>query len=294
MKLLASVLSILISTAPAALFAQAYSTSSSLFADGVEAGGGGVFRGISSAPSVSLAPAPFSRLAVGASVSPFGPGLQVTSYVASHINLRATGNLFRYSTNFSTNGFNANAQLHFASAGLSADIYPFRKGFRVSPGVLVYNGNRLNATSTVAGGTSFTLNGDTYYSANANSATGATPLNATAALGLNSTKPAFTIAAGWGNTIPRNGGHWSFPFEVGVALTGPPLLNANLTGWACNDQAQTQCTNVASTTDPNALQIQGDLATQISKWKNDLNPLKTYPIISIGTAYSFGTRGGAR
>ncbi len=110
----------------------------------------------------------------------------------------------------------------------------------------------------------------------------------------NSTKPAFTIAAGWGNTIPRNGGHWSFPFEVGVALTGPPLLNANLTGWACNDQAQTQCTNVASTTDPNALQIQGDLATQISKWKNDLNPLKTYPIISIGTAYSFGMRGGAR
>ncbi len=168
MKLLASVLSILISTAPAALFAQAYSTSSSLFADGVEAGGG-VFRGISSAPSVSLAPAPFSRLAVGASVSPFGPGLQVTSYVASVINLRGSGNLFRYSTNLTTNGFNANAQLHFASAGLSADIYPFRNGFRVSPGVLVYNGNRLNATSTVAGGTSFTLNGDTYYSANANS-----------------------------------------------------------------------------------------------------------------------------
>lgn len=293
MKFLASVLSILISTAPAALFAQAYSSSSSLFTDGAESSGG-VSRGISSLPSVSLAPAPFSRIAMGASVSPFGPGLQVTSYVASHINLRATGNMFRYSTNFTTNGFNANAQLHFASAGLSADIYPFRNGFRISPGLLAYNGNRLTAASTVAGGTSFTLNGDTYYSANANSATGVTPLNATAALGLNSTKPAFTITAGWGNTIPRNGGHWSFPFEAGVALTGPPLLNANLTGWACSDQAQTQCTNVASTTDPNALQIQGDLATQISKWKNDLNPLKTYPIISIGTAYSFGVRGGAR
>jgi hypothetical protein len=280
-------------TVPAALFGQGYGTSSGLFAENAEAGGG-ITRGISSLPTTSVSPAPFSRLSVGARVSPFGPGVQVTTYVASHVNLRVTGNLFRYSTNFTTSGFNANAQIHLASAGLSGDIYPFRNGFRISPGVLVYNGDRITASSTVAAGTSFTLNGDTYYSAHANSATGATPLNASAALGLNSTKPAFTITAGWGNTIPRNGGHWSFPFEVGVALTGTPSLNANLTGWACDDQAETQCTNVASATDPNALQIQGDLAAQITKWKSDLEPLKTYPIISFGAAYSFGTRGAVR
>jgi hypothetical protein len=209
------------------------------------------------------------------------------------VNLRASGNMFRYSTNFTTNGFNANAKLSLASAGLAGDIYPFHTGFRVSPGLLWYNQNRLTANSTVAGGSSFTLNGDTFYSANANAATGATPLNANAALGLNTTRPAFTITTGWGNTIPRNGGHWSFPFEAGVALTGPPSLNANLTGWACYDQAQTQCTNVASTTDPIALQIQGDLTAQIAKWKSNVQPLKTYPIVSAGAAYSFGVRNGA-
>jgi hypothetical protein len=280
-------------TIPAAMLAQGHGTSSSLLAENAEADGG-ISRGISSLPTTSASPAPFSRLSIGARVSPFGPGVQVTTYVTNHVNLRATGSMFRYSTDFTTSGFDATARLHLASAGLSADIYPFRNGFRISPGVLVYNGDRVTATSTVASGTSFTLNGDSFYSAHANSATGATPLSASAALGLNSTKPAFTITAGWGNTIPRNGGHWSFPFEAGIAMTGAPSLNATLTGWACTDQAETQCTNVASATDPNALQIQGDLAAQITKWKSDLEPLKTYPVVSFGAAYSFGVRGGAR
>ena len=292
MRFLAAALSIAILTAPAALLAQGLQTSSSLFPENAE-WDGGVSRGVTPLPTASFSPSPFSRIAIGASVSPFGPGVQVTSYITSHVNLRASGNMFRYSTNFTTNGFNANAKLSLASAGLAGDIYPFHTGFRVSPGLLWYNQNRLTANSTVAGGSSFTLNGDTFYSANANSATGATPLNANAALGLDATRPAFTITTGWGNTIPHNGGHWSFPFEAGVALTGAPSLNANLTGWACYDQAQTECTNVASTTDPIALQIQGDLTAQIAKWKSNVQPLKTYPIVSAGAAYSFGVHNGA-
>ncbi|MFZ0747317.1 MAG: hypothetical protein WAM85_23130 [Terracidiphilus sp.] len=294
MKNTALILSIAMLAAPGALLAQASGISSSLVADDAEPTGGGITRGLSSVPNPTFAPGPFSRVAIGGNVSPLGPGLQVTTYVTKHLNVRTMGNMLHYSTNFTTNGFNANAKLNLTSAGIAADIYPFRAGFRISPGVLIYNGNKLTATSLVAAGTSFTLNGDTFYSANANSVTGATPLNATAALGLNNTKPAFTITAGWGNTIPRKGGHLSFPFEAGVALTGPPSLNANLTGWACYDQAQTECTNVASTTNPIALQIQSDLASQVNKWKNNLDPLKTYPIVSLGVAYSFGSRGAVR
>lgn len=293
MKHTALVLSIALLTVPPALMAQLSGTSSSLVAENAGSDGG-VTRSPSSVAPTPVTPGPFSRIAIGGSVSPLGPGVQLTTYIASHLNVRASGNIFRYATNFTTNGFTANAQVNLTSAGIAADIYPFHTGFRISPGLLVYNGNRLTATSSVAGGTSFTLNGDTFYSANANSATGATPLNATAALRLNTTKPAFTITTGWGNTIPRNGGHWSFPLEVGVALSGAPSLNANLTGWACYDQAQTLCTNVASTTNPIAQQIQGDLASQIAKWKNDLDPLKTYPIVSFGVAYSIGARGAIR
>lgn len=283
-------LSIAILTAPAALMAQYSSTSSSVVADS-DGNDGAVTRG--GAPVVSIGPSarPFSRFAIGGSISPLGPGLQLTTNLNSHLNLRSTGSYFNYTTNFSTNGFAANAKLNFASAGAAVDIYPFHSGFRISPGVLLYNQNRLTATSSVAPGTSFTLNGDTFYSANANSATGAVPLNASGVLGLHTTRPSFTITGGWGNTIPRKGGHWSFPFEAGVAFSGAPALSANLTGWACYDQAQTECTNVASTTNPIALQIQGDLNSQIAKWNSDLNPLKTYPIVSFGVAYSFGVHG---
>jgi hypothetical protein len=28
----------------------------------------------------------------------------------------------------------------------------------------------------------------------------------------------------------------------------------------------------------------------VAKWTNDLNPLKTYPIVSVGVAYAFKVR----
>jgi hypothetical protein len=233
---------------------------------------------------------PFSRIAIGGGISPLGIGVQLTTNINAHFNVRGTGNIFQYSNTFNTNGLNLNAKLNMASAGASVDIYPFRAGFRISPGVLFYNGNQVTATDTVAGGTSFTLNNQTFYSATANTVTGATPVFGNAALGLNTTKPAFTITTGWGNTIPHKGGHWSFPFEIGVALTGAPSLTANLGGWACYDQAQTECTNIASTTNPIAIAVQSDLQAQLATWKNDLNPLKTYPIVSFGVAYAFRIR----
>jgi hypothetical protein len=286
------ILALAVVFAASSLAAQSFSTSSNFAAINPDTDGGS-YRPSPTVQNGSASAGPFSRMALGASFSTLGPSLQITTNLASHLNLRATGNAFNYTTNFTTNGFNANAKLNLVSAGLSADIYPFHTGFRISPGILMLNNNKITANSVVTGGTSFTLNGDTYYSATANTATGATPLIADAALGLNTTKPAFTITGGWGNTIPRGGGHWSFPAEAGIALPGAPSVTANLTGWACSDQAQTECTNVASTTDPTAVQIQGDLSAQIAKWKSNLNPFKTYPIASFGVAYSFGLRGGA-
>ena len=250
---------------------------------------GGAGQAAPSTRDASVSPRPFSQLALGGGVSLLGIQLQAATNLSSHFNLRATGNVFNYSTNFTTSGINATAKLNLASAGAALDIYPFRLGFRISPGVLFYNQNQLTAATAVAGGTSFTLNGTTYYSANANSATGATPVNGNGTLGLNTTRPAFTITTGWGNMIPRKG-HWSVPVELGVAVIGAPAVNVNLGGWACYDQAQTQCANLASTTNPIAIAIQSNLTAQVAKWTTDLNPLKTYPILSVGVAYSFHIR----
>ena len=232
---------------------------------------------------------PFSKIALGAGVSPQGIQLSMTSNLNPHLNLRTTGSVFSHSTNFTTSGIRADASLALKSVGTALDVYPFHKGFRISPGLLFYNGDQLTAQASVPGGASFTLNDQIYYSANANSTTGAIPVNGNALVNLHTTSPAFTITTGWGNTVPRNG-HWSFPFEIGVALTGAPSLKVDLGGWACYDQAQTVCTDITSKTDPIALQIQSNLAAQVAKWTSDIEPLKTYPIASFGVAYSFRLR----
>jgi ubiquinone biosynthesis protein Coq4 len=36
--------------------------------------------------------------------------------------------------------------------------------------------------------------------------------------------------------------------------------------------------------------VQTNLQSQIAKYKNDLDPLKTYPIVSFGMAYNFRIR----
>jgi hypothetical protein len=275
--------------ASSVLFAQESSSASGFIDSDAVPGAGST--SVSPAPATTAPSArPFSKLAFGVGISPLGVQLSMTTNLNPHLNLRSTGNLFNYSTNFTTSGIGADAKLDMKSAGTALDIYPFHKGFRISPGLLFYNANQVTASALVAGGTSFTLNDQTYYSANANSATGATPVNGNALLSLHTTNPAFTITTGWGNTVPRKG-HWSFPFEVGVALTGAPSLKVNLGGWACYDQAQTLCTDITSKTDPIALQIQSNLAAQVAKWTKDAEPLKTYPIASFGVAYSFGLRG---
>ena len=242
------------------------------------------------APATAItfwSPRPFSRVVFGVGFSPLGVQMALTTNLNQHFNLRGTGNLFSYSSNFTTNGIPASAKLNLKSAGTAVDIYPFHKGFRISPGLLFYNANQATADAKIPGGTSFTLNNQTYYSANANPATGVRPVDGTGQMSLHTTNPAFTITTGWGNTLPRKG-HWSFPFEVGFAFTGAPSVKANLNGWACYDNAQTLCTDINSKTDPIALEIQSNLQTQVAKWTHDIEPLKTYPIASFGVAYSFG------
>jgi len=224
---------------------------------------------------------PFSRLAVGAGVGLMGVNLQAATNINSHMNLRAVGNILNYNiNNISTNGMNINGNLNMATAGVAVDVFPFAKrGLRISPGVLFYNQNAASATVTVQGGTSFTLDDFTYY------ASSTKPVQGTANVGFHTQNPAFTITTGYGNIIPRKGGHLSFPFELGVAFVGAPTTNVALTsGQVCNAQGQF-CMDVA--TDQT---VQTNLQAQVAKYKNDLDPLKTFPIISFGVAYSFNLR----
>jgi len=273
-------LSLVLLAASAGLFAQSPGYSSSNFAAEPDPGMGGS-QAASPVKNSSASIAPLSRLALGAGFSPLGVNLLVATNINRRLNLRGTGNFFQYSANnISTNGFNVDAKIALASAGASLDVYPFpNHGFRLSPGALFYNTNAANAVFSVKGGTSFTLDNVTYYASATN------PVKGTGAVGLHTQKPAFTITTGWGNVVPSRGGHWSFPFELGVAFIGAPTMKLALTQGQVCDANGLNCVNVAT---DQALQT--NLQAQVDKYIGDLEQLKTYPIVSIGVAYSFRIR----
>jgi len=223
---------------------------------------------------------PFSRIAVGVGVSPLGVGFEVATNINRHFNIRGTGNFFNYTDDgITTEGFNVTAKANFASAGASLDYYPFHKGFRLSPGVLFYNQNKVDVVFRAQPGTSFTLDDHTYYSA---SGTQAVVGNGT--FGLGNGQAAFTATTGWGNVIPASGRHLTFPVEIGVAFIKKPTAVLNLTGFVCDSNGQ-NCVNVE--TDPTA---QADLAAQVKSYANDIDQLKTYPIVKFGVSYNFRIR----
>lgn len=242
-------------------------------------GGTGTRRGTESIGSGSIASV--SRIALGVDVSPLGVGLSVATNLSRQLNVRTNGSFFNY-TNIAikTEGFDVNAQLKLASARVSLDYYPFHAGFRLSPGVMFYNQNHGDIQLKVPSGAQFTLNHQTYYSAKgSNAVTGA------GSFGFGNGSPSFTLTTGWGNAIPRRARHLSFPFEVGVAFTNTPKVNFNLTGYGC-DISGLNCLNVAT----NA-QIQSNINAQVKSYRRDIEQLKTFPIVSLGLAYSFGIRG---
>ncbi len=242
--------------------------------------GGSLYQKAGAAPAASGPPKPLSRIALGVGFSPLGIGFQAATNINSHFNVRGTGNFLNYTrNNIQTEGFDVTAKLNLASAGASVDFYPFHAGFRLSPGILFYNQNKVDAVFLAAAGTSFTLNNHTYYSA-----AGSNGVKGNGSFGLGNGSQAFTMTTGWGNVIPASGRHISFPFEVGVAFTKDPTVALNLSGFVCDAQGK-NCVNVA--TDATA---QADLAAQVKKYQSDFNQLKTYPIVSFGVAYNFRIR----
>ena len=231
----------------------------------------------------TITPGPFSRLAIGVGVSAMGINMQAAVNANRYLNLRGIGNFFNYTdNNISTNGFNLSAKLNLASAGAALDYYPFpNHGLRLSPGVLFYNQNAVDGTIVAPGGTSFTLNNATYYSSQSN------PVTGVASVVLNRQKPAPTATIGWGNMIPRSGGHWSLPFELGAAYIGKPELAMQfVSGQVCtNPQGTIGCQNVVGNQEVN-----NNLQAQLAKDNKNLAPLRFYPIVSFGVAYSFRIR----
>lgn len=234
---------------------------------------------------------PFSRIGIGADVSPLGIGIKSGIVLNHFYDARFDIDFFNYDTGrFEVEGFNVDANLHMASARASVDWYPMGSIWRISPGIMLFNGNQLTGKSDIVPGASVSLGNRTYFSANTNPATGATPLSGTGGLNFHTNSPAFTIAGGFGKFIPRSDRHWSFPTEFGVVFMGAPTLAVNLSGWACLDAKLTQCSNIGDPKNPIAIEFNDSLNTTLNRWRKDLDKVTLYPIFSTAVVYSFNIR----
>src|SRR5438309_875438 len=119
------------------------------------------------------APKPFTQAALGVSLGSQGVGLDFVTNLKPRLNLRGGGDFLRVSPSFIDDGKHYDSTIAVQSGQLSVDWRPLRtSGFRVSPGVIVYNGNSVNAAMNVPGGSYFEVHNVKYFSSTTDPATG--------------------------------------------------------------------------------------------------------------------------
>ncbi len=225
--------------------------------------------------SSNLSCRPFSKIAIGVTLGTFGPGVELATPLSRRTNLRVDGSFFNYGLSLSNSGVNYDGNLNVREARASYDFFPFHGAFRLSGGVTFYNSFNAGATAIVPAGSTVTLNSVNYYSGAAD------PLHGSASL-VFGRKVAPTFTFGWGNVIPRSGRHLAFPVEIGAAYTGTPTFALNMAGTACAVSSTEGC--AAAAADPS---FQANLTAERNKIKNDLAPLRFYPILNAGVSYRF-------
>jgi len=208
---------------------------------------------------------------VGVKVGTLGIGLQVGTALASRVNLRAGANFFSYQDSLNQDGVDYNGTLQLRSVEAKLDLFVIG-GFRVTPGLLLYNDNNVSATATVPTGTSTSFGGTTYFSNPAD------PLRGTAAISFNKFAP--TIGIGFGNLLPRGNRHWSLSTDLGIAFSGSPQFALGFAGSACL-QNGTNCQSVSTSS------VSADVEAERVKIQDDLKPFKYYPEVSIMFGWKF-------
>jgi hypothetical protein len=190
-------------------------------------------------------------------------------------NLRAGVSYFSFTTTQTADDVPYKVNIRLQSEQVGVDWYPFHNKFHLSPGILFGSANRVFGSTIIPAGVQFTLNGVNYFSS------AAEPVQASGSVVFQRTSP--TLTAGWGNWIRHEGqGHWTFPFEAGVAFANDPKTTLNFSGEVCFDAATQHCENIATSPD-----VQVNIAAAHKKLQDDADWVRFYPIIAGGIVYRF-------
>jgi hypothetical protein len=215
---------------------------------------------------------PLEHVGVALKADALGPGVDAAVAIARTVNLRVGMRALELDRSYQVDGILLDGSVRLRSFSAYLDWFPGGGGFHLSPGVMVYNGNRASADARVPAGERFTIGGTELLSSSMD------PVSGTASIDFASVAPALVI--GWGNIVPR-GGRWSVPFELGVVYTRAPSTTLALRGTACSMDGD-DCRDIAR--DP---LLQARVAAEEASLEDRLAPIKVLPIVSLGVGYKF-------
>lgn len=224
---------------------------------------------IGASPSREIGP--FSSWRADVMISTLGAGVDVSTTLLPHFDLRGGGNFLTFGQGFDVDGLHYDAQLQLGSGNLRLDWFPRRRNFHISPGILYFN-NYVTAPSHVPAGATFDLGDETFI----NSVND--PVHGDARLQY-SRRVAPMLTFGFSNVLPGRHQHISVPIEFGAAFTGAPKMNVTLTGTACQ---QDGCFRFAENEE-----AQQSLRDEIRDLNDTLSNIPVYPVLSIGFGYRF-------
>jgi hypothetical protein len=212
------------------------------------------------------------RFGLAVSVSTLGAGIQAATAVTGRSNVRFGFNDFSYSTTLNRDGIAYKGTLSLRSVEILYDQY-VRGPFHISPGVMIYDGNKGSANASAPSSQSFTLGGTAYYSQPGN------PITGTGTIAGRKVAPMILI--GFGNLLPRSAGHFTMNFDLGVVFQGSPSAALNLNGGACVGPTG-GCLNASTDST-----IHGNVLSEQNSINNSLVPFKYYPVVSLSFGYKF-------
>jgi len=212
------------------------------------------------------------RFGLQGKVSTLGFGVEAATAVSDRSNVRFGFNALDLNLDETKDGISYDATLSLRSFQATFDYYLYR-GLHVSPGFVIYNGNKLDATASVPGGRSFSLGNATYYSDSKN------PIQGTGSVTVRKAAPMLLL--GIGNLLPRSGRHFTVNFDFGVVFQGSPAATLNLNGGTCDTSGQF-CADISGNSD-----VQANIRAEQTKLNEDLEPFKYYPVLSLGFGWRF-------
>ena len=211
------------------------------------------------------------RLGIALRADVLGAGADVAVAISRTVNLRAGVRALELEQDYRVDGLDLDGTVTLRSASAYLDWFPFGGAFHLSPGAMLYNGNGVRARANVGAGQPFTVGGVELTSSVMD------PVSGSATVDFARVAPALVL--GWGNLVPRGGGRWSVPFELGVVYAGSPTTTLALVGTACD--ADGDCRDLRDPT------LQALVRAEEARLDQRLAPFKVLPVVSLGLGYRF-------